>query len=418
MQKDVRKVLGLTLFLAAFTAACDNNPLKDDRDKGAYMFTNPSFATVVVGDNLIVTARVMNKYTAPTGDAVTGTPCDSKITAVKDTTRTDFEAPERFLVTATAVGRSCLIVTGGGVTDTISFLNGPGAVKLSVGADSSLASGGTKPLTVTFRDFNGNTITGLTIANVTFVSRDTLKVKVDPVTNIISGFAPGTTFLVATLKDGLGQIVKDSIPITVSAGPFGGTKPASVARGGLTTLTAGAVPFDANTAITVNGLAVYVQSNTPTTYTFVTPDLGAATTSAVIVVANLGPSDIANTFTVPYTAEAGEPDAQTSAGARPLVLGTFYYGTVSATDTDDFYKVDLTTGTSIVVNVDWFPGTAATTDIDVLVTRPTGSVNGACATGAKPENCTISITSTGTHFIDVNYYSSTVGALAYRLKIQ
>lgn len=121
MRKDVRAVLGLTLLLGAFTVACDNNPLKADADKGFFMYTNPSFAQVKVGGTTKVRANVMNKYSSPTGDAVTATPCDAKITAVADTSRTVFESPERFVVTGVAAGSSCLIVTGGGVSDTVTF---------------------------------------------------------------------------------------------------------------------------------------------------------------------------------------------------------------------------------------------------------------------------------------------------------
>ncbi len=120
MRKNVGMVLGMTLFLGALTA-CDDNPLKDDRDVGAFMYTNPSFSNLKVGGTVRVRANVMNKYSAPTGDAVTGTPCDAKITAVSDTSLTEFEQPERFVVTAVAAGASCLIVSGGGITDTVGF---------------------------------------------------------------------------------------------------------------------------------------------------------------------------------------------------------------------------------------------------------------------------------------------------------
>jgi hypothetical protein len=121
MRKNVMAILGLTL-LTGVLGACDRNPLKADRDKGLYMYTNPSFAQLAVGKTTKVRANVMNKYLAPTGDAVTGTPCDAKITAVSDTSRTVFEQPERFVVTGVAAGTTCLIVSGGGVTDTVQIV--------------------------------------------------------------------------------------------------------------------------------------------------------------------------------------------------------------------------------------------------------------------------------------------------------
>jgi hypothetical protein len=122
MRKGFKTLLGVAVAVGAL-AACSNDPLSKDADKAVFFFTNPSFATMKVDTiGIKVTARVMNRYNAPTGDAVTATPCDSKVTATKDPLRTELESPERFIVKATASGNSCLVVTGGGITDTVNIV--------------------------------------------------------------------------------------------------------------------------------------------------------------------------------------------------------------------------------------------------------------------------------------------------------
>jgi hypothetical protein len=316
-------VLGLTLFLAAFTAACDNNPLKDDRDKGAYMFTNPSFGTLRLNGTSPVIARVMNKYTAPTGDAVTATPCDAKISVVKDTSRTEFEAPERFLVTGNTLGRSCMIVTGGGITDTIDFVIGIAFLKLNV--DSTLISGTQNPLSATFQDANRVATTQLTDTMVTFVSRDTTIVKLDTINHTYIARSPGSVYVVATSKSGLlGQSARDSIPVTVLPQTFNGTfTPTVLPRGGLVTLTAGSVPFDANTAVTLTTTAVTKISQTPTTFTFVVPTTIVPDT-ATMFIKNMGPAETSQAVKVaigPTAQFTGTKPATVQFGALTTLTG-------------------------------------------------------------------------------------------------
>lgn len=117
MQRVMRAILG-ALVLAAATA-CSDDPLSGDRDQASYFFLNPTVATVKRDSTIKVTANVMNRHGAPTGHAVSGTPCDAKITAAVDPTRSAFEEPERFLVKGVAVGASCLVVNGGGIQDTV-----------------------------------------------------------------------------------------------------------------------------------------------------------------------------------------------------------------------------------------------------------------------------------------------------------
>ena len=100
-------------------AACANNPLSEDRDVVSRFRINPSFANVLVGDSTKVTAIALNKHGEPTGDAVTATACDGKITVTDDPTRIVYEPPERFVVRGVTAGESCVNVSSGGQTATI-----------------------------------------------------------------------------------------------------------------------------------------------------------------------------------------------------------------------------------------------------------------------------------------------------------
>lgn len=108
-------VIGLAV--VAF-AACDDNPLAENRDDVVRFYMNPTTAHVDVGDSTRVTAIPVNIHGERTGIAVTGTACDSKITVKNDPTRTEFEPPERFVVYGVSAGESCLSVSAGGITAT------------------------------------------------------------------------------------------------------------------------------------------------------------------------------------------------------------------------------------------------------------------------------------------------------------
>jgi hypothetical protein len=113
------KTLALLAVIAVGVAACDDNPLSEDRNKVDRFQLNPSFANVLVGGTTQVTAIPVNRHGEPTGDAVTGTACDAKISIDSDSTRTAFEPPERWIVTGVSAGESCVNVSSGGVSATI-----------------------------------------------------------------------------------------------------------------------------------------------------------------------------------------------------------------------------------------------------------------------------------------------------------
>src|SRR3990172_11305427 len=97
MQKAVRAIFAATVVVAA--AACNEDPLAEGRDEAVFFQLNPTVVSINAGSTAKVAAVIVNKYGGSTFSTVSAEPCDSKITAAKDTTRTGFHPPQPFLVT-------------------------------------------------------------------------------------------------------------------------------------------------------------------------------------------------------------------------------------------------------------------------------------------------------------------------------
>lgn len=121
MSKKIGLLAVLALAGLSAVAACDDNPLAENRDVVDRIDTNPSFANVLVGDSTFVTATARNVHGEPTGDDVTGTACDGKISVADDPTRSAFELPERFIVKGVTAGESCINVSSGGKSATVTI---------------------------------------------------------------------------------------------------------------------------------------------------------------------------------------------------------------------------------------------------------------------------------------------------------
>jgi uncharacterized protein YjdB len=121
MLRKMGLIGAIGLAVAAF-AACDDNPLAEDADTIDRFELNPTFANVKVGDSTKVNAIPVNIHGQRTGDEVSGTACDSKITIKKDPQRTAYEPPERFVVFGVSAGESCLTVSAGGKQATATII--------------------------------------------------------------------------------------------------------------------------------------------------------------------------------------------------------------------------------------------------------------------------------------------------------
>lgn len=411
MVRKVGRVLAaLTLVMSA--AACDDNPLAEGREEAAYFRLNPSNVAVNAGGTVKVDAVVVNKYGAATNEAVTATPCDNKVTAVVDTGRTSFEFPERFVVTGATLGTSCLVVRGGGITDTVEIRVVPASIKASV---DTVGSGEQQTISVQFRDAAGNPVTGMGLADVTFT---TLTGTIAQVTSagVVSGQAPGQGMVLVRLSDAWGATRVDTVRFTVKAGAFSGTVTqgtAGPASGSIQTVTftQGAIPFDSDTQVRLKlgeeVLRTFAVTAPSGSITQVLP-FGIPAGALNFEVINIGPNQIATVGTINLpsgtpAADTAEPDESFNT-PKSMVPGQIFWGSLGGDDEEDVIRVTITEAGTYNINFQWneVSGNGDTgSDFDMYVLTDTGGLLSRQETfAAAAENANVAL-QPGTYFIDL-----------------
>lgn len=417
MQKAVRAIIGAAFAAVAVTACGGDDPMSEDRDKATFFQLNPTVATVDAGGTVKVAAVIVNKYGGSTFTPVTAEPCDSKITAVKDTLRVEYQPPERFVVTAgNTLGTSCLIVRAGGVVDTVTIRVVPARIDLV--ADSTIGSGADLQITTRFLTTTGAAATGMTSANVTYSVSPTSAGVIDA-TGKFSAQAPGVANIFATLKSGFGATRVDTLVVRVKEGAFTGTVAQSSvpSRGGqILTFTAGAVPFDTDTKLTITGAvdSVTFLEKTVTTIIAAVPYGTAAGASLKYTITNLGPNQlgVGGTFVTTAANPAAPWTGMSNPATAPTVpVGQAFVGQIGPTGSDDYYKVIVTEAGTYRLQVDW----SNASDIDVYIMNSAGSYILARETSANPEVGTITL-QPGTYYIDLYMYESAADLQTFRVR--
>jgi hypothetical protein len=400
------------LAVVALVTACDNNPLADNRDRGEWFDLNPSNVAVNAGGTVLVTAVVRNQFGAATNAPVTATPCDAKVSAVRDTTRSAFEFPERFVVTgASSLGTSCLVVSGGGLTDTIRVRVVPASIRVS-GADTLtqlVGSGETVQAQVEFRNTAGAPATGFTLSDVTFTSLTPAQAAVDA-SGQISGQAPGIGRVVVRLHSQYGVTRVDTLVFRVQAGAFGGTvvtgttgpPTGSIA---VATFTEGAVAFDADTEVqlVVDGVTVRTFNlvTTGTTRQVVLP-FGLPAGNLRYNVVNIGPNQIAQTGTISLpngtpAEDTQEPDEVRLSTPKVASVGQRFWGSVGGSDFRDWVRIDIAEAGNYRFSMGWNDGS----DHDFYVHNAAGSTLLSLEQGpaGNPESGSLSNLQPGTYYL-------------------
>lgn len=417
MRKAVRAIFGAALVVAAATA-CNEDPTAEGRSDAEYFKLNPTVVTVNAGASVRVAAVIANRYGGSPFTAVTAEPCDSKITAVRDTARVEYQPAERFVVTAgNALGASCLIVKSGGVSDTAMVKVVPASLRI-VG-DSLLPSGDQKTYTVQFLTATGAAATGMSVADVN-LSITPATAGTISATGVVTAQAPGAATITAALKADRGASRSATKSVAVVAGPFTGTvaQSAAPARGSqILTFTAGAVPFDSDTKLSIAGAvdSVTFLERTATTIIAAVPFGKPAGSQLTYTITNLGPNQlgVGGTFT---TTAANLTDTWTGtddpATAPTVNVGQAFVGLIGATGADEIYKVVVTEAGTYRLQVDWNNAS----DIDVYV------ANGAYTayllareTAANPEVGTVTL-QPGTYFIELYMWESEADSQVFRVR--
>lgn len=121
MNRRLFETFGTLAALAVVTVAgCKKDPLSDLDGNPAAIITNFSYLQLAIGDEAAVTAQVIDARATPLAVPITFTPCTADITVATDPTYNPVPATSaRAIVTAVSANPSCVVVAGGGVSDTI-----------------------------------------------------------------------------------------------------------------------------------------------------------------------------------------------------------------------------------------------------------------------------------------------------------
>jgi hypothetical protein len=417
-----RMAAALAAVLVLGAAACDDNPVAEGRTDAARLDLSHTNATVEVGGQIVVRANVLNRHGSPTGAGVTAQACDNRVTVTPDTARSAFEYPEQFRVRGQSYGTSCLVVSGGGITDTVNLRVVPAGVRLT--RRDTLGSGESAQLSVQFLGAGGQPFTGLGAQNVTFSSADANVVFVDAQGNI-QGRAPGTTQVRITFNQ-LGVTRRDSVSVTVVPGSFGGTVTRATRAAGaadVLTFTQGSIPFDGDTQVRLNipGYTLptwFTLPGSPAGQIRVVLPFGVAAGNLSYDVINLGPNQVAQRGTIAIAAAVPandplEPDLSLNT-PKQMVPGQTFFGALSPSDDEDLIRLTITEAGSYTISALWEgpqganAGSGAaggSSDIDLYLLNSTASsVLLARETLANPETGTVTL-QPGTYYINLYVYA-------------
>lgn len=410
----VRSGVAALVVCLAF-AACDDNPVDESRGDAASLTINPTFAVVTAADSTRVDANARDRYGELTRGQVSFSACDDKIRLEPDPSHVTLEPPDRTLVFGLTLGESCVNVSGpGGLSATATVEVLPASVEVEV--LDVLGSGASAQAQVTFFDATGAVASGFDASNLDFTVADPSIADVDEAGNV-TGKAPGSTDLTATLKSEWAIPRSGSQVFTVVPGQFDGTvSPASANWGDTITVTAGALAFDDDTRVEFDGLTPYLVSQSSTEIVVVGPAGMGGSPSEVLVLA-VGENQLALATSVevpnPDPADSFEPNNGGGGGGgslsnltetSPASLPFEEWISAGSLDLDDVFRIEVLVPTTIDFSIDWNYEDA---DLDLLFYGATGALisNFGCASTAVPETCSVAF-ATGVYYIDVNVFDA------------
>lgn len=397
-----RAVAGLVLVAAV--AACDDNPLAENRDRGAYFRLSTSNAVVEVDDTISVVANVLNQYGAALAVPVTATACDASVSVSPDPVRSEYEAPERFLIAGMGFGQSCVIVNGGGVTDTIIVRVVPAAIDVTA-PSAIVGSGETVTITVSYFGAAGGPAPGLSFdpATTTFSLSNSAAGRIDENGEFFAQ-SPGTTWIIATHSD-LGVTRRDSVEVEVVPGTFNGTATVSAynANGLMVEFDEGLIPFDDDTYIALTTdphlttLADITPDGTANPRQALIPAGTASGEDVTFYILNVGPDNVTLQATVTATADVAVGNTD-SDNAAPLALGEIGFGLIAGErGAEVWYAVNITTAGDYRISFQW----GDNLDKDAYVLDSNFDTLLALENGAatNPETGVVTISTPGTYYL-------------------
>jgi hypothetical protein len=252
--------------------------------------------TIVAGDSVVLGARAEDAVGNPTGAAPTVTSCESGVAAVGASAGSSDVYATSVWVRGAGLGETCLLVSSGGLTDSVQVTVGPASVSIVgdpiVGFDNQDPTANFFEFSIEARDVDGNVLTG-TVPQARWKSSNTALFYVDPVTGIVRTKSLGTGTLQLVTPTGANAV----LALTVGAPLFSGTASASQGgQGDLITITRTDGPeFDSNTEAYFNfgGVQTFIDGAiTSDQVRVVVPATGVAAGRGDIVLRKVGPDDL------------------------------------------------------------------------------------------------------------------------------
>jgi hypothetical protein len=260
---------------ALLLAACSQDP-------SLYLGGPPGPATRVqlssgnvaltVGHSAVVGAAALDEVGNVTADVPTFSGCGGPVSTASATPFGMFSAATSIDAAASAIGESCVLVSAGGLSDSIHVSVGPAGLVIS-GPDT-VVSTTTGAFTATAYDAAGGAVTG-TSPLVWTSSSETLMITEFAAGNVTSRGPPGVVAIRVRAPNG----VDASRNVTIIPGVFTGTLSASSGSAGLqvtATGAGGAEAFDANTTATLGNQVAFFEVLSSTSLLVAIPATGTA----------------------------------------------------------------------------------------------------------------------------------------------
>lgn len=293
----MRKGWGVFLGAAAFAAgACSGDPalyLGGPAGPPVALDLSSHNLTVIVGDSTEFGANALDAVGNRTSVVPTITACDGAV-SVGSSAGSTHHAVSAW-IRGTGLGVSCVVVSGGGLSDTAVITAAPASVRIAgdpiLGFDNQDPAANVFTFGVDAFDRGGNALTG-SVPYAWSSSTPTL-LSVNPTTGEVTTKSLGTASVRVVAPGG----ANDALGVTVGAPLLNGTASAtSGGQGDLITITrTGGPVFDANTEAYLNfgGVRTFVDGTiTADQIRIVVPATGVAAGRSDIVLRKVGPDDV------------------------------------------------------------------------------------------------------------------------------
>lgn len=151
MDRRIRGLLGLVAAAGLMAAACAEDPLASLDGGAAGIRANLAFIDMGQGDEELILASVVDGRSSPLAIPVEFAPCDAAVTVEVDTSYHPVPPTStRALVTAVSPAPTCVVLSGGGVSDTVDVTILPTTFG---GAISDLTPAGGEAITISSTAF-------------------------------------------------------------------------------------------------------------------------------------------------------------------------------------------------------------------------------------------------------------------------